>query len=127
MYLLLFKHFLRSKTCQIGILLILVMGIISIVIGKQFIDNHQRIASELVEKQRAHIERNVELYADDPGLLLYYLKFTLVNELNPLAGLSIGQRDLNPGVQNVSILTLEGQKYNSDLVNPVRLLFGNFD
>ncbi|MEL6556952.1 MAG: ABC transporter permease, partial [Bacteroidota bacterium] len=127
MYWLLFKQFFRTKACQVGVLLILLMGVISIMIGKQFVDNHNRISSELMAKQKAHIERNVSLHAEDPGLLLYYLKFTLVNDLNPLAGLSIGQRDLNPGIQNVTILTLEGQKYNSDLVNPVRLLFGNFD
>ena len=127
MYRLLFRQFLRAKTCQMGLALVLVLGSVSIIIGKQFLVDQDKVAGQVVEKQLDHIKRNIELHGDDLPLLLYYLKFTLVNTVNPVAGLSIGQRDLNPSVQRVTILTLEGQKYDTDLVNPTKLLYGNLD
>lgn len=124
---LMIKHFLRTRTCQLGLILILALGLISIVTGKQFLEDQEKRVAQVVEKQEEHIARNLEFHSDDMGLLLYYLKFSLVNEQNPLAALSIGQNDLNPSIQSVKILTLEGQKYDTDLVNPTRLLFGNLD
>lgn len=127
MYQLMIKQFLRTRTCQLGLILILVLGLISIVTGKQFLDRQQEVTEQAIKKQEEHITRNIEYHGDDIGLLLYYLKFALVNKPNPLAALSIGQSDLNPSILNVKILTLEGQKYDTDLVNPVKLLYGNLD
>ncbi len=127
MYLLILKQFLRTKTCQLGLALGLVLGVISIITGKQFLNHQDKIATQVETKQQEHINRNVKFHHDDLGLLLYYLKFTLVNQHDPLVGLSIGQKDLNPSVQSVNILTLEGQKYDTDLVNPSKLLHGNLD
>lgn len=127
MYRLMFIQFLRTNTCKLGLFLILVLGIISILIGKQFLNTQEKIATQVAKNQAEHIERNITLHSDDIGLLLYYLKFAAIKESSPLAGLSIGQKDLIPSVQSVSILTLEGQKYDTDLVNPTKLLFGNLD
>lgn len=127
MYRLLFLQFARTKTCLLGIALVLILGGVSIVIGKQFLANQEKAADQVAEKQLHHIQRNIKLHGDDLPLLLYYLKFSLVNTTDPIAGLSIGQRDLNPSVQRVKILTLEGQKYDTDLVNPTKLLYGNLD
>ena len=127
MYSLLFRQFFRTRTCKLGLLVIFSLGVIGIVIGKHFLNDEEKNSAQVVEQQWNHIERNVELHHDDLGLLLYYLKFSLVNESGPLAGLSIGQRDVNPSALSVSILTLEGQKYDTDLINPTQLLFGNLD
>lgn len=127
MYALMFKQFLRSRTSRLGLLLLLILGAISIMIGQQFLTKQEQISQQVVEQQLEHIERNIEFHSDDLGLLLYYLKFSLVNEWSPLAALSIGQRDVNPSVLTVNMLTLEGQKYNTDLVNPNQLLYGNLD
>ncbi|MEM6631835.1 MAG: DUF3526 domain-containing protein [Bacteroidota bacterium] len=127
MYRWMFNQFVRTPTCKLGLSLILILGIISIAIGDQFLTRQKENASQVAEKQQDHIKRNVELHHDDIGLLLYYLKFAVVNEAQPLAALSIGQKDVNPSVQRVSILTLEGQKYDTDLVNPTKLLLGNLD
>jgi len=51
----------------------------------------------------------------------------MIDSSSPLAGLSIGQKDLTPSVMRVKMLTLEGQKYETDLINPVKLLHGNLD
>ncbi|WP_020530321.1 DUF3526 domain-containing protein [Flexithrix dorotheae] len=127
MYRLLFRQFLRTKTCQLGLVIVLFLGSISIITGKKFLIDQDKVAGQVAEKQLTHIKRNLELHGDNLPLLLYYLKFTLVHETHPLAGFSIGQRDLNPSVQMVTILTLEGQKYDTDLVNPTKLLYGNLD
>lgn len=127
MYFLMLKQFLRTRTCKLGLLLVLLLGIISIFIGKQFLNKQEKAAIQVAQKQSEHIKRNVKYHSDDIGLLLYYLKFSLINQPNPLSGLAIGQKDVNPNVLSVNILTLEGQKHNTDLVNPNQLLYGNLD
>ena len=127
MYQFMIRQFLRTRTCQLGLILVLALGLISIVTGKQFLNDQEKMIEQTVEKQEEHITRNIKYHGDDLGLLLYYLKFSLVKEQDPLAALSIGQNDLNPSVQSVKILTLEGQKYDTDLVNPTKLLYGNLD
>lgn len=127
MYILLLKQFLRTSTCKLGLALVIMLGIVSILVGKQFLNDQEKAATQVAKRQMEHIERNVEYHSDDIGLLLYYLKFALVNEVNPLTGLAIGQKDVNPNILSLKILTLEGQKYNTDLVNPYQLLYGNLD
>jgi ABC-2 type transport system permease protein len=51
----------------------------------------------------------------------------LISKPDKLAAISIGQRDINPGIQSVTIRTLEAQKYDTDLTNPVQLQSGNLD
>ena len=41
--------------------------------------------------------------------------------------MAIGQRDVNPSIQSVTIRGLEGQKYDSELNNPNNFLLGNID
>ncbi len=127
MYLLMIRQFFRTTIGRLGLSLGLILGVIGLITGKQFLNRQDKIAQEVIATQDEHIKRNIKFHNDDLGLLLYYLKFTLVNEQNPMAGLSIGQKDLNASVQNVNILTLEGQKYDTDLVNPSKLLHGNLD
>lgn len=122
-----FRQFLRTRTCIVGLSLLLVLGVISILIGRQFLNVQQEVAAQVAEKQSDHISRNVAYHSDDLGLLLYYLEFAFINDPSPLAGLSIGQRDVNPSVESVTIRTLEAQKYDTDLINPVKLLYGNLD
>jgi len=105
----------------------MVLGVLSIGTGKQFLNQKQVVIAKTTEQQQKHIETQTHLHKDDLGLLLYYLKFSFINPLQPLAGISIGQSDLNSQIQNVSILNLEGQKYDTDLVNPMRLHIGNLD
>lgn len=127
MYLLLIKQFLRSKTVLLTFTILMVLGGLSMYTGKQFLQQKQVAITKTIEQQKKHIETQTALHKDDLGLLLYYLKFSFIKPLKPLAGLSIGQSDLNVHIQNVKILNLEGQKYNVDLVNPMRLQVGNLD
>ncbi|WP_062058575.1 DUF3526 domain-containing protein [Aquimarina longa] len=127
MYSILFKSFIRSKIAIISIVLLMGVGLISILLGKQFIQKQEKAISEAELFQKESIKRNVMYHNDDIGLLLYYLRFSLIKEPNNLTGLSIGQRDVNPSIQTVTIRGLEGQKYDTDFENPSLLLSGNLD
>ncbi len=127
MYSLLIKQFFRSKTVWLAFGIVMILGILSIGTGKQFITQKQEAIAKTIEEQEEHIKRQAQLHENDIGLLLYYLKFSFINTVQPLSAISIGQSDLNTHIQNVKILNLEGQKYDTDLVNPMRLQVGNLD
>jgi ABC-2 type transport system permease protein len=127
MYLLLIRQFTRSKAVVLTLILILAIGVISIFVGRQFLLKQEKAIAEITVHQREHIERNVTFIDSEMGLLLYYLRFPLINQLDKLSALSIGQRDVNPSIQNVTIRNLEGQRYDTDLNNPSNLLSGNLD
>lgn len=127
MFRLLFIQFIRSKTAIIALALIFTTGIISLFIGKQFLVKQEKTIAAVTKFQQEHIERNTHFHNDDFGLLMYYLRFGLINKPEQLAGLSIGQSDVNSSVQSVTIRALEAQKYDTDLNNPYNLLSGNLD
>ena len=127
MYKLLIKQFLRSKAVLLAFTIMILLGILSIGIGKQVLDQKQRAITNTIKHQDKHLKIQTQLHKDDLGLLLYYLKFSFINSPEPLAAISIGQSDLNSHIQNISILNLEGQKYDTDLINPMRLQVGNLD
>ena len=127
MYALITKQFIRSKTVVVACVLILGMGVISTLIGRQFLTEQEQAIAEVTQHQQEHIGRNVRWHADEMGLLLYYLRFALVDAPDRLAALSIGQRDVHPTIQSVTIRNLEGQQYDTDLNNPTNLQSGNLD
>lgn len=127
MLLLLFKNFIRSRGTKIGLLFLFLICFISLLIGKQFQEKQAKNVQEAILYQKEHIAKNVNFHQDDLGLLLYYLKFSLVNKSFPVNSLAIGQRDINPSIQSVTIRGLEGQKYDAELNNPNNLLLGNID
>ena len=124
---LLFKNFIRSKGTKIGLLFLFFIGFISLLIGKQFQEKQAKNITEASVYQKEHIARNAAFHKDEIGLLLYYIKFSLVNKTFPISSLAIGQRDVNPSIQSVTIRGLEAQKYDSELNNPSNLLLGNID
>jgi len=127
MFSLLIKQFVLSRTVFFSFLLIFTIGIISIFIGKQFLVKQERTIEAVHKQQEEHIERNVRFHKSDLGLLLYYVRFALINKPEKLSALAIGQKDVNPSIQNVTIRNLEGQKYDTDLNNPSNLQAGNLD
>lgn len=124
---LLFKNFIRSKGTKIGLLFLLIIAFISLLIGQQFQQKQTKNINEAALYQKEHIARNAKYHKDEMGLLLYYIKFSLVNKTLPINSLAIGQRDVNPSIQSVTIRGLEAQKYDSELNNPSNLLLGNID
>ncbi|MCU0443844.1 MAG: DUF3526 domain-containing protein [Microscillaceae bacterium] len=124
---LLFLNFIRAKGFVIALTVLGLAGLLSLYIGKTFIENHQKNIQKTAQTQQETIDRYVKFENKEMGLLLYYLKFGLVNEMPNLAGLSIGQRDINPSTMSVTIRNLEEQKYNTELHNPMYQLLGNLD
>lgn len=125
---LLIKDFLRSRGLMIGLILLLLAGLTSLYTGRQFLDKNRQILEQTAHYQQESIERYVHYNKDNNiGLLLYYVRFGLAQANSPLAGLSIGQRDVNPSVVSATIRNLEEQKYTAKLMNPMYQLLGNMD
>ncbi len=122
-----FKNFIRSKSLLLGLLFLLIAGGIGLFTGGRFLQKQRENIEKTTHSQEESIKRNVQFVNKEMGLLLYYLRFALVNETPNLTALSIGQRDVNPSIQSVTIRNLEAQKYDTDLVNPMQLLLGNLD
>lgn len=127
MYRLLFKSFFRTKIFLISLVLLVTVGIISILIGKQYLVKQENAIVASQEFQKESIARNLEYHKEDLGLLLYYLRFTLIKQPSNISAISIGQSDVNPLLQAVTIRGLEGQKYDTDFENPSLLMSGNLD
>jgi ABC-2 type transport system permease protein len=127
MYSLLFKSFFRTKIFLVSLVLLLTVGVISILIGQQYLEKQDKAIVAAQEFQEESIKRNLEYHNDDLGLLLYYLRFTLIKKPSNISAISIGQSDVNPLLQAVTIRGLEGQKYDTDFENPSLLMSGNLD
>ncbi len=121
------QAFLRSKATVFGFLLMLGISIAGILTGKQYLAQQEEAISAASDFQQDHIERYTGYFKDDLGLLLYYLKFSLIHKPDRLAGLSTGQGDINPRILSLTIRTLEAQKHDTDLSNPVNLQAGRMD
>ncbi|PWN71929.1 ABC transporter permease [Chryseobacterium phosphatilyticum] len=123
----LYTQFYRNKAYIVALLFLFIAGLMAIFTGKKFLERNEDIISKSGTFQKESIERNTRFHKDDLGLVLYYIKFNLVNETPRLAALNIGLRDLNPSIQGVTIRNLEEQRYNSDFYNPANAAAGNFD
>ncbi len=123
----LFKQFYRNKAYIIALIFLLTAGLMSLYTGKKFLERTDDIISKSEQFQKESISKNVKYHHEDLGLILYYIKFNLVNETPALSALAIGMRDLNPSIQGVTIRNLEEQRYNSDFYNPANAAVGNFD
>jgi len=124
---LLIKNFLRSKGLMLGLLMLFFVGLISLHIGKIFLDRQTDTVEKTALFQEENLQRHLKYIDGEIGLLLYYIRFGLVNETPQLSGLAIGHRDIHPSVKNVNIRNLEEQKHSSELVNPFYQLLGNMD
>ena len=124
---LLSKQLLRSRGLIIGLFILFVVGLLSIHIGKVFVDRQEQIIELTEQAQTEHIERHVEYIDGHIGLLLYYVRFAFANDQSSLAGLSIGQRDMRQAAQLINIRNLEEQKNTSEFLNPFFQLLGNLD
>lgn len=127
MYKLMIIQFARNKIAVVSLVLLLAAGIVSLLVGKIFLARQEQAVAETAAYQKEHIARLVKFENKEMGLLLYYLKFAYINPTSKLAGLSIGQRDINSSIQAPTIRTLEAQKYDTDIRNPYLVMMGNFD
>lgn len=121
------KNFLSGTAVIVAVLCLCLAGIYAMFHGKSIIDKQQAIIEKIPEFQAEHTAKQIELNKADLGNLLYYHQFSTIHEPSSWAAFSIGQRDVNPFNVKVTMLTLEGQLYDSEMSNPKNLLYGNLD
>jgi len=122
-----FKLFLRSASAWIGILVLLITGFAGLYFGKTFIDKQNQAIEKAAVLQQKNTQNNVEHFGKDIGLFFFHNKFSMANVPQPWAAFANGQRDVNPYLISATMLALEGQIYDTEITNPVSLLFGNMD
>lgn len=126
-YLLEFKLFFRNKAAMAGILILLISGFAGLYFGEKFIRQQDIVIEKASQTQEKNTSTNLKHFGKEPGLFLYHNKFSMVNVPDRWAAFANGQRDINPYLISVSMLAVEGQIYDTDLVNPSTLLLGNMD
>lgn len=122
------KNFLSSRAAVIAFLCVFLAGAYGTFYGGNVIEKQRRVINDLPALQAEHTAKLLG-YKNDAEIadLLYYLTFNTIDAPSDWAGVSIGQRDVNPFNVKVRMLALEGQIYDSEITNPTNLLFGNFD
>jgi len=122
-----FKLFFGSTSAWIGILVLLVTGFAGLYFGNTFIDKQKEAIEKAAVLQQKNTQNNVEHFGNDIGLFFFHNKFSMANVPQPWAAFANGQRDVNPYLISATMLALEGQIYDTEITNPVSLLFGNMD
>lgn len=121
------KNLFGGKAVVAAIACIVLASGYAVFHGRTVVEKQKEIIAQLPEFEAEHFKKQYELNKADLGNLLYYLKHGTVHLPTSWSGFSIGQRDVNPFDVKVTMLTLEGQLYNSELSNPTNLLYGNLD
>ena len=122
------KNFLAERAVIVGIIGILLAGGYGLFYGKNVVDGQRKVINELPAIQAAHVKQNLAAHpAFGLGDVLYYLELQTAHLPSDWAAFSLGQRDVNSYNVKVRMLTLEGQLYDTELTNPMTLLFGNLD
>lgn len=122
------KNFFGGRSVPAVFLCIALAAAYAVYQGGSVAERQREIVVETPQLQTEHTDKILELHAGkDLGDALYYHKFYTAKEPSSWAGFSVGQSDVNPFNVKVTMLTLEGQIYNSELNNPTNQLFGNFD
>lgn len=122
-----FKLFFRSTSAWIGIMVLLVTGFAGLYFGKTFIDRQNQAIEKAATLQQKNTRNNIAHFGEDIGLFFFHNKFAMASVPEPWAAFANGQRDVNPYVISATMLGLEGQLYDTEINNPVSLLFGNMD
>ncbi|MBI3504170.1 MAG: DUF3526 domain-containing protein [Proteobacteria bacterium] len=125
-----FKNLTAGLGVRLALLLALAAGLYSVYYGKAEMDEQRRVIRLLPAIQRGIDEGYVRARFGDSehsGRFAYYLTTVTGHEPSPWAGLSIGQRDLNPYFLGMRLLGLYSQLYESGMENPLKALSGNFD
>ncbi|MEN7551612.1 DUF3526 domain-containing protein [Rapidithrix thailandica] len=131
--LLLIKFEALSFRADKGLLLLtalmLAAGLYSIYYGTQEIARQRENLAELEQLETHTIEELKKKYPGeaDAGTVAYYFPVFAQNQPQPWAGLALGQRDVNPYYLKLRLLNLQAQLYDTENINPLKVLSGNFD
>jgi len=121
------KNFLSERAVIAAVLFLMLAGVYAMFHGKSVIKQQKSVIAEVPAANTEHLKKQLELQKADLGNLLYYLQHSTIDTPSSWAAFAIGQRDVNPYLVKVRMLTLENQIYDSEMSNPTNLLYGNFD
>ncbi len=122
-------NFRADKGLLILTLFTLLAGLYGIYYGTTEIDRQRRNIAALDSITEHNIEEMKAKYPGeaDAGDIGYYHSTFAVNHPDTWASLSMGQRDVNPYYIKLRLLNLQSQLYDTENINPLKVLSGNFD
>lgn len=122
-------NFRADKGLVILITLTLLAGLYGIYYGTTEIQRQRENIAALEVLTEHNIEELKAKYPDgtDAGDIGYYHSTFAVNNPDAWAGLSLGQRDVNPYYIKLRLLNLQSQLYDTENISPLKVLSGNFD
>lgn len=121
------KRFFRSGVTIGGIAILFISSFAGMYFGKTFLDKQKAVISKLEHLGQTHLLDDIKCFGDDLGNLMYHHEFITYHNPNNWIAFSMGQRDVHPFIMPITMLALEGQRYDGELTNPVSLLLGNMD
>ncbi|WP_299991482.1 DUF3526 domain-containing protein [uncultured Pontibacter sp.] len=122
-------NFRADKGLLILTILTLFAGLYGIYYGTTEINRQQENIAALDVLTEQNIEELKAKYPNgtDAGDIGYYHATFAVNHPDSWASLSLGQRDVNPYYIKLRLLNLQSQLYDTENINPLKVLSGNFD
>lgn len=122
-------NFRADKGLLILTTLTLLAGLYGIYYGTTEIQRQRENIAALEVLTEHNIEELKAKYPEgtDAGDIGYYHSTFAVNNPDTWAGLSLGQRDVNPYYIKLCLLNLQSQLYDTENINPLKVLSGNFD
>ncbi|MFT2009794.1 ABC transporter permease [Pontibacter sp. 13R65] len=122
-------NFRADKGLLILTMLTLFAGIYGIYYGTTEIERQRENIKTLDVLTAQNVEEMKQKFPGDAdaGDIGYYHSTYAIHNPDSWASLSLGQRDINPYYIKLRLLNLQSQLYDTDNINPLKVLSGNFD
>ncbi|MBL9200794.1 MAG: ABC transporter permease subunit, partial [Opitutaceae bacterium] len=123
------RHLRRDGQAWLVCGALLAAAVLAIWVGDRRLARHRAEIAGLPAHYAAQIASVAKEFTPrgEAGYVAYYTFFPTHHPMPPLAGLSVGVRDIVPNVTWVRLLGIEGQLYEADLGNPALQALGTFD
>lgn len=122
-------NFRADRGLVLMVALVFAAGLYGIYYGSTEISRQRKNIADLQVLEQHNVEEMKEKFPEetDAGNVGYYHSAFAVHPPDSWASLSLGQRDVNPYYIKLRLLGLQAQLYDSENVNPLKVLSGNFD
>ncbi|WP_207431645.1 ABC transporter permease [Sabulibacter ruber] len=122
-------NFRADKGLLILVTLTLLAGLYGIYYGTTEVQRQQQNIAGLEKLTEHNVEELKAKYPEgtDAGDIGYYHSTFAVHHPDSWASLALGQRDVNPYYIKLRLLNLQSQLYDTENINPQKVLAGNFD
>jgi ABC-2 type transport system permease protein len=123
------RHLARSSAAWVVCAGLLVAGLLAVADGARRLAEHREAVASLPAHYTTQMEAVARQFTPqgEAGYVAYYAFFPTHHEMDPLAALATGVRDVVPDVLWVRMLGLEGQIHEAGLGNPAMQVLGGFD